>query len=793
MYKHFFKRVIDLFLSFLGIIILALPMLIIALAIKCDSKGSVFFKQNRVGKKKKIFKILKFRTMRIDTPHDAPTHELSDPKKWITKVGGFLRKTSLDELPQIFNIFAGQMAIIGPRPALWNQDDLIAERDKYGANNIKPGLTGWAQINGRDELEIPVKAALDGEYVKRMGFFFDIRCFFGTFVSVLKHDGVVEGGTGELHKKEEIMSYREEYDKWCNSEIFDENTRNELKALTDEKEIEDRFYKNLSFGTGGLRGVIGAGTNRMNIYTVGKATQGLANFINQQTDNGSVVIAYDSRKMSKEFALDSALVLCANGIRVYLFETLHATPQLSFAVRYYKATAGIVITASHNPPQYNGYKVYWSDGGQIVPPYDSLIIEEVNKVTDYSNIKRISEDDAKDSGLLKYIGKEVDNEYISELKKLVLNSEAIKSVAKDIKIVYTPLNGTGYVPVTRILQELGFENVWAVPEQAQPDGNFPTLEYPNPEDKKAFTYALRLAKEVGADIVLATDPDADRLGIYALDTKSGEYKAFTGNMSGLLIAEYELSQKREKGLLPEDSRNGALVTTIVSSKMAYDIAEEYVLTVKETLTGFKYIGEQIKIFEEAKEKNGGKLDYAKGALEFEFGYEESYGCLVGTHARDKDAIVAVMALCEAAAFYKTKGLTLWDQMLNIYEKYGYYAEDLTSITLAGADGANKIAEIIKTMRENSPKNIGGLEVIAVRDYEASERTEIVTGEKQAIELPKSNVLYFELENNGWCCVRPSGTEPKIKFYFGVKSDSIENAQAKLEKVKIDMTAMVRNV
>ena len=590
------------------------------------------------------------------------------------------------------------------------------------------------------------------------------------------------------------MTEIELYGLWLENATEDPDLQTELKSIKDDADaVNDRFYRDLEFGTGGLRGVIGAGTNRMNIYTVGKATQGLANFINQQTDNGSVVIAYDSRKMSKEFALDSALVLCANGIKVYLFETLHATPQLSFAVRYYKATAGIVITASHNPPQYNGYKVYWSNGGQIVPPYDRLIIEEVNKVTDYSNIKRISEDVAKDNGLLNYIGKEVDDKYISELKKLVLNSEAIKSVAKDIKIVYTPLNGTGYVPVTRILQELGFENVWVVPEQAQPDGSFPTLEYPNPEDKKAFTYALKLAKEKNADIVLATDPDADRLGIYALDTKSGEYKVFTGNMSGLLIAEYELSQKREKGLLPEDSRNGALVTTIVSSKMAYDIAEEYGLTVKETLTGFKYIGEQIKIFEEAKEKNGGKLDYAKGALEFEFGYEESYGCLVGTHARDKDAIVAVMALCEAAAFYKTKGLTLWDQMLNIYEKYGYYAEDLTSITLAGADGANKIAEIIKAMRENSPKNIGGLEVIAVRDYEASERTEIVTGEKQAIELPKSNVLYFELENNGWCCVRPSGTEPKIKFYFGIKSDSIENAQTELEKVKTDMTATVQNV
>ncbi len=586
------------------------------------------------------------------------------------------------------------------------------------------------------------------------------------------------------------MNYREEYKKWCDSEILDEETKKELKAIADEREIKDRFYKQLSFGTGGLRGIIGAGINRMNIYTVGKATQGLANFINRQTDNGSVVIAYDSRKMSKEFAFDSAMVLCANGIKTYLFDTLHATPQLSHAVRYYKATAGIVITASHNPPQYNGFKVYWSDGGQIVPPYDNLIINEVNAITDYSDIKHISEMVAIDNGLLSYIGEEVDNAYLAELKKLVLNPEIIRKLAGDIKIVYTPLNGTGYVPVMKILKELGFENVWVVPEQAQPDGDFPTLEYPNPEDKKAFTYALNLAKEVGADIVLATDPDADRLGVYGYDTLSGEYKVFTGNMSGLLIAEYELSQKRAKGLLPENSKNGALITTIVSSKMAYDIAEEYGLTVKEVLTGFKYIGEQIKLFEEAKAQNGGKLDYTKNALEYEFGYEESYGCLVGTHARDKDAIVAVMALCEAAAFYKSQGLTLWDQMLKIFNKYGYYAEDLQSVTLKGIDGASKISSMMQQIRENTPKEIGGFNVIAVRDYSLSERKNVISGEVLKINLPKSNVLYFELENNGWCCVRPSGTEPKIKFYFGAKGCSIENARLLLDKIKYDMLSLV---
>lgn len=585
------------------------------------------------------------------------------------------------------------------------------------------------------------------------------------------------------------MDYKSEYDKWCTSSVFDEQTKIELKALSDEKEIEDRFYKQLSFGTGGLRGIIGAGTNRMNVYTVGKATQGLANFINSQTEKGSAVIAYDSRRMSPEFALDSALVLCANGIKTYLFESLRPTPELSFAVRYLKATAGIVITASHNPPQYNGYKVYWSDGGQIVAPYDKLIIDEVNKITDYASVKRTDRLTAEKDGLLNIIGEEIDDAFIGQLKNLILNPDAIKNVASNLKIVYTPLNGTGNVPVRRILKELGFKKVWVVPEQEMPDGDFPTLEYPNPEDKKAFTYALALAKKVDADIVLATDPDADRLGIYAKDVKSGGYIPFTGNMSGLLIAEYELSQKREKGLLPAESKNGAIVTTVVSSKMAYAIAAEYGLTVKEVLTGFKYIGEQIKLFEEAKTANGGKLDYTKGALEYEFGYEESYGCLIGTHSRDKDAIAAVMALCEAAAYYKTKGLTLWDQMVNIYEKYGYYLEDLKSITLNGIDGTQKIALIMDNMRSSAPLSIGGMKVLAIRDYKTGNRTDLISGELSAITLPKSNVLYFELENDGWCCARPSGTEPKIKFYFGVKGKNAHKADEALKKLKEHLTAI----
>lgn len=582
------------------------------------------------------------------------------------------------------------------------------------------------------------------------------------------------------------MGYKEEYEKWCTSDVFDLETRKELLALTDEKEIEDRFYKQLSFGTGGLRGVIGAGTNRMNIYTVGKASQGLANFINSQTNEGSIAIAYDSRIMSYEFALDSALIFAANGIKAFLFESLRPTPELSFAVRELQTTAGIVITASHNPPQYNGYKVYWSDGGQIVAPYDKLIIDEVNKISDYNLIKRIGRKEAENKGLLEIIGKEIDDKYISELKTLVLNADVLAKCAKDIKIVYTPLNGTGNIPVRRILRELGFENVWVVPEQEKPDGNFPTLEYPNPEDKKAFTYALSLAKKADADIVLATDPDADRLGIYVKDSKIGEYIPFTGNMSGLLIAEYELSQKAEKGLLPAERKNGAIVTTIVSSKMAYDIARDYGLTVKEVLTGFKFIGEQIKIFEEAKAANDGVLDCSKDALEYEFGYEESYGCLVGTHARDKDAVVAVMALCEAAAFYKSKGLTLCDQMQNIYKKYGYYLEDLESITLKGADGSLKIAAIMDKLRNDSPKSFGGSKVLAVRDYRDKVRFDKQNNTKEQLKLPVSNVLYFELENNGWCCARHSGTEPKIKFYFGVKGKNLSEAQELLAAVKRDL-------
>ena len=589
------------------------------------------------------------------------------------------------------------------------------------------------------------------------------------------------------------MNYLEEYKRWCTDPVFDEETRRELSALADEKEIEDRFYKTLTFGTGGLRGVIGAGTNRMNIYTVGKATQGLADFINSETADGSVAIAYDSRRMSPEFALRAACILAANGIRAYLFESLRPTPELSFAVRYLHATAGIVITASHNPPQYNGYKVYWSDGGQIVPPYDKKIIDRVNAVSDYGAVRTMSEAEAKRQGMIEVIGKEVDDAYMDALKRVVLRPEVIRKMAKDIKIVYTPLNGTGYMPVTRVLKELGFENVRVVPQQAQPDGNFPTLRYPNPEDPAAFALALELAEQTDADIVLATDPDADRLGVYAKDGATGRYMPFTGNMSGLLIAEYELSQREALGLLPADRADGALVTTIVSSNMAYPLARAYGLTVIEVLTGFKYIGEQIKRFEEAKAANGGAPDHTKGAYEYEFGFEESYGCLVGTHARDKDAVVAVMALCEAAAYYKSQGMTLCDQMRVIYEKYGFYREALESVTIPGAEGAAKIEAIISDLRKNAPREIGGQKVLALRDYRAGTRTSLQDGRVTELALPQSNVLYFELEEDGWCCVRPSGTEPKIKFYFGVRGADMRAADEKLLRLKEGLLALAGNV
>ncbi len=562
------------------------------------------------------------------------------------------------------------------------------------------------------------------------------------------------------------MGYMESYNQWLSDPYFDADTKKELEGIRgDEKEIEERFYKELEFGTGGLRGIIGAGSNRMNIYTVRKASQGLADYIieNKGQDKG-VAIAYDCRFMSPEFADVTALCLAANGIKAYVFDSLRPTPELSFAVRELSCIAGVVITASHNPPEYNGYKVYWEDGAQVSVPRDQEIIDRVNAVR-IQDAKTMDMEEARSKGLYNVIGAEIDDRYMEELKKLIIHPEIISEMADDIKIVYSPFHGTGNIPVRRILKELGFKHVFVVPEQELPDPDFTTLDYPNPEDPKAFTYALALAKEKDADIVLATDPDADRLGIYAKDKATGEYIPFTGNMSGMLIGEYRILEQKKMGTLPA---NGALVKTIVTTNLADAIAKSNGIDLIEVLTGFKYIGDQIKRFEQ------------DGSHTYVFGLEESYGCLAGTHARDKDAVCAVMCLAEAAAFYKKQNLTLWDQMINIYEKYGYYREGIHTITLKGIDGAEQIKAIMKKIRTEPPKAFGELKVNRFTDYSKGPD---VTG------LPVSDVLYFELENDSWCCVRPSGTEPKIKFYMGVKGTSLEDSDRRLEALKEAVIAM----
>ena len=573
------------------------------------------------------------------------------------------------------------------------------------------------------------------------------------------------------------MEYREKYEEWLSNPYFDEATKEELRAIAgDEGEIKERFYKDLEFGTAGLRGVIGAGTNRLNIYTVRKATQGLANYIckNNGQDKG-VAIAYDSRRMSPEFADEAALCLAANGIKAYVFESLRPTPELSYAVRFLGCIAGINITASHNPPEYNGYKVYWEDGAQITPPRDKGIMDEVRAVTDYNTVKTMELAQAKAAGLYQTIGAEVDDGYISELKKQVIHQDAIDAVGSELKIVYSPLHGTGNIPARRILRELGFKNVYVVKEQELPDGDFPTVSYPNPEAKEAFELGLGLAKEVDADLVLATDPDADRLGVYVKDSKTGEYKELTGNMSGCLLADYEIGQRKELYGLPED---GYLIKTIVTSNMADAIAKSYGVGLIEVLTGFKYIGQQILGFE------------TTGNGHYLFGFEESYGCLIGTHARDKDAIVATMALCEAAAYYKTKGKTLWDAMVDMYEKYGYYKDAIQSITLKGIEGLQKIQEILETLRKNPPMEVGGYKVVKARDYQADTIRDIATGEVTSTGLPSSNVLYYDLTDDAWLCVRPSGTEPKVKFYYGIKGTSLEDADEKSDKLGKEVLAMI---
>ncbi len=574
------------------------------------------------------------------------------------------------------------------------------------------------------------------------------------------------------------MDARKTYEFWLEDPYFDEDTKAELRGIAgDADEIGERFYRDLEFGTGGLRGIIGAGTNRMNIYTVRKATQGLANYIiKEHAEKKGVAIAFDSRNMSPEFAQEAALCLAANGIRAYIFPSLRPTPMLSFALRDLGCTAGIVVTASHNPPEYNGYKVYWEDGAQITFPKDREIIGEVNAITDYGQVKTMGQEAAEAAGLYQVIGPDMDDRYMEALKKLAIHPEIMKEEGRDLNIVYTPLHGTGNLPVRRVLDELGFTNVHVVEEQALPDGDFPTVSYPNPEDKNAFSLALKLAKEVDADLVLATDPDADRLGVYAKDSHTGEYRSFTGNMSGMLILEYILSQRKALGTLPE---NGAVVTTIVSGKMAREITKAYHVDLIETLTGFKYIGEQIKFFEQNHEH------------EYVFGYEESYGCLVGTHARDKDAVVAVMALCEAAAFCKHQGITLCDKMKELFDTYGYYKEGLCTVTLKGQDGAKKIASIMEGIRGNVPKTVGGLAVTQFRDYKEDVLLDCVNGTKTVTGLPRSNVLYFELEGGAWCCIRPSGTEPKIKFYIGVKGIDDVDAEKKLAELTEGVKALAR--
>ena len=572
------------------------------------------------------------------------------------------------------------------------------------------------------------------------------------------------------------MDYKEVYEQWIANPYFDEATKEELKSIAeDENEIKERFYMDLEFGTAGLRGIIGAGTNRMNIYVVRRATQGLANYI-AKVDKKSqgVAIAYDSRHMSPEFAQEAALCLAANGIKAYIFETLRPTPELSFAVRHLGCVAGINVTASHNPPEYNGYKVYWEDGAQITPPHDSGIMGEVKAISDWNTVKTMDKAEAEKAGLFEVIGKEVDDAYMAELKKQVIHMDAIQAEGKNLKIVYTPLHGTGNIPARRILKELGFENVYVVKDPELPDGDFPTVSYPNPEAAEAFELGLKLAKEVDADLVLATDPDADRLGVRVKD-KNGEYHDLTGNMSGCLLANYEISQRKAvNGSLPED---GALIKTIVTTNLADAIAKGYGVKLIEVLTGFKFIGQQILGFEKS-----GKGSYL-------FGFEESYGCLIGTYARDKDAIVATMALCEAAAYYKTQGKTLWDAMIEMYEQFGYYKDDIKAVTTKGIEGLQKIQDIMNSLRQNPPAEFAGHKVVAVRDYKADTIKNLETGEVTPTGLPNSNVLYYELTNDAWVCVRPSGTEPKVKFYYGVKGTSLADADEKsavMGKAVLDM-------
>ena len=577
-----------------------------------------------------------------------------------------------------------------------------------------------------------------------------------------------------------MRDYKKIYEEWLQSPYFDEDTKSELRAIAaDEAEIKERFYTELEFGTAGLRGIIGAGTNRMNIYVVRKATQGLANYIKSLNIEGAcVAIAYDSRNMSDVFSKEAALTFAANGIKAYRFTSLRPTPELSFAVRELKCISGVNITASHNPSNYNGYKVYWEDGAQFTPPHDKGVLKEVLAIEDYSKVKTMPEEEARAKGLYEDISSEIDDKYIAKVKEQVLSPKAIKEQANKLGIVYTPLHGTGNIPVRRVLSELGFSKVYVVKEQELPDGNFPTVKYPNPESKAAFELALKLAKEKDADIVLATDPDADRLGVYVKDEVSKDYIALTGNMSGSLLCEYLLSRRKELGLLPA---NGEVVKSIVTTNLVDAIAKEYSCTLVEVLTGFKWIGKEILENESSKK------------FEYMFGLEESYGCLIGTYARDKDAVSASVALCEVMAYYKSKGKSLWEVMNDIYKKYGYYRDGVNSIDLAGIEGIQRIARIMEYFRKNTPEKLSGYKVLFARDYQEDTVKNMESGSVKATGLPKSNVLYYDCEDSTWLCIRPSGTEPKLKLYYGVKAGSVEEADKRIKNLSEELNNIVKDI
>ena len=575
-----------------------------------------------------------------------------------------------------------------------------------------------------------------------------------------------------------MEDYRVRYQQWLDDPFIDEETKAELRSITDENEIKERFFKELEFGTGGLRGIIGNGSNRLNRYTVGKASQGLANYIKKEgTQKQGVAIAYDSRFMSPEFAEVAGLIFAANGIPAYVYPSLRPVPMLSFAVRELGCTAGVVLTASHNPPEYNGYKVYWADGAQVVAPRDKGIITEVNAVANFGQIQRMEKAEAVEKKLFNLIGEEVDEAFDRNVQAQLMNPDMIARMGDKLNIVYTPLHGSGNLPVRRNLAKAGFKNVFIVKEQELPDSSFSTVDYPNPEDTKVFTLAQKLAAEVDADILVGTDPDCDRMGAMVKDSE-GKFVALTGNMVGALATDYILSQRKEQGRLPA---NGVVVKTIVSTEMITPICKAYGVEKIDVLTGFKFIGEQIKGFEET------------GSHTYLFGFEESYGCLAGTYARDKDGVYAAVLVCEMAAYYKEKGMTLYEALLKLYEKYGYYRDGVKSMTMKGLEGMARIQRIMKTFRENTPKELGGYKVVIAKDYKTQVFRNLETGEESGSPLPVSDVLHYTLADGTWVCIRPSGTEPKLKFYIGVKADGLQAAQDKVDALDADIESKVAEI